>query len=861
MKEDGAAAAGDTAPRTSIDRALVAVTLWSARHAWVVVGAAIVLIASAALYATRLEIHGNFVALLPTDDETAVRFQSTLDRKGGSGSTLMVVVESPDAEANRRAIDAIEAEVKKLPRGMYRSVAHGPGALRDYFVDHRWLFATVEDLERIECELDRERSRHLPGYLDLGECDLYGESASAKADTEPAKAGGEGSAVERFEREMNARIEQVDQFPTGYFRTDAGDLYALVVRSPTAGMGEFSSDVLFREVKRAVERADPGRFHPGLRFGYAGDIPNAIAERQALVNDVKTVSFVAIGLILTSIIVFFRSALSLVHIGLSVALGCGVAFAVAAGAIGHLNAATSFLGSIIAGNGINYSIVYLARYREMRRGGSVVEAALIDAATTCRRSTWLASLAASGAYAALMLTSFRGFSEFGLIGGVGMVACWGATFLVCPASIAAVERISARWRRAHEREPSSPSEGSPARGGAWITQAAGRFGPWVLVAAGVLAVVAAVPLPSYLRDPWEYDFSKLKSESSSHRGAGHFSRKATTIFQTRGSPMLVLADDMSGALDLKKQVEREDQRVTGGKFVSDVKTIFDYLGGPPEVVQRKMELLGWVREHLDALLPHLSGHEREIAEKWRPPDDFRAPRPEDLPEELVDRFGERDGRLGTAVYVSLSPGVSQSRGENLLAITDIFEGVKLPSGKIAPNASRATVFAAMIRSMERDGPKATFVAFLVVVGVAVLVARSFLSVASVIGSLLLGVLYTVGGAAWFDVRLNFLNFVALPLTFGIGVEYAINLYERIRVSGDVGRGVASVGGAVALCSATTIIGYGALLFADNRALQSFGRYAIFGELSCIVTALLVLPAMLQRRFARSASVSPAGAPG
>jgi predicted RND superfamily exporter protein len=153
----------------------------------------------------------------------------------------------------------------------------------------------------------------------------------------------------------------------------------------------------------------------------------------------------------------------------------------------------------------------------------------------------------------------------------------------------------------------------------------------------------------------------------------------------------------------------------------------------------------------------------------------------------------------------------------------------------------------MIRAMERDGPYSTLIAFLAVVGVTLLVARRFLTSASIILSLICGVLLTVGGAAWLDVRLNFLNFVALPLTFGIGVEYAINLYERIVKRDSVPEGLNSIGGPVALCSLTTIIGYGALTMADNMALQSFGRYAMAGELACIVTALFVMPAFISLR--------------
>jgi len=115
---------------------------------------------------------------------------------------------------------------------------------------------------------------------------------------------------------------------------------------------------------------------------------------------------------------------------------------------------------------------------------------------------------------------------------------------------------------------------------------------------------------------------------------------------------------------------------------------------------------------------------------------------------------------------------------------------------------------------------------------------------------------TLGVAATADVRLNFLNFVALPLTFGIGVEYAINLYDRVRaLNGDIAGSIQSVGGAIAACSLTTMLGYGTLLFGDNLALRSFGKYAVIGELSCLCTALLVLPAGLTLLRRRSRVVS------
>src|SRR5260370_14057613 len=111
----------------------------------------------------------------------------------------------------------------------------------------------------------------------------------------------------------------------------------------------------------------------------------------------------------------------------------------------------------------------------------------------------------------------------------------------------------------------------------------------------------------------------------------------------------------------------------------------------------------------------------------------------------------------------------------------------------------------------------------------------------------LGVLWLFGALGAFAVKFNCVNFVVLPITFGIGVDYAVNLYERYREHDDVERALASSGGAVALCSSTTIIGYAALIIADNQAIQSFGLTAVIGEIACLSAALPALPPLLAWR--------------
>jgi predicted RND superfamily exporter protein len=215
-----------------------------------------------------------------------------------------------------------------------------------------------------------------------------------------------------------------------------------------------------------------------------------------------------------------------------------------------------------------------------------------------------------------------------------------------------------------------------------------------------------------------------------------------------------------------------------------------------------------------------------------------------VPPLLRRRFEEKNGTIGTVFYVKFVD-LSFSDGHNLLRIAATTDNVTLPDQTVVKTASRSTIFAEMIRSMERDGPLASFASLAAVAVVVVIATASGRGAICVLASLLMGVVWMVGGAAWMDMKLNFLNFIALPITFGIGCEYPFNIFDRSRLlGGDISLAVRRSGGAVALCSYTTMVGYGSLLFADNQALQSFGKLAASGEITCIVCALFVLPALL-----------------
>ena len=247
----------------------------------------------------------------------------------------------------------------------------------------------------------------------------------------------------------------------------------------------------------------------------------------------------------------------------------------------------------------------------------------------------------------------------------------------------------------------------------------------------------------------------------------------------------------------------------------------------------------------------LNDKERADLMKVDPPGGLHELAPTDLPAFARRPFTESDGTIGRVVLVyPPDQKFSVWNGRDLLRSAAVQQYLHLPNGKVVETSGSAVVFAAMIRSILHDGPIATAASLIAVLVIICFTIRPAAAALMALATLMAGVLLMVGAAGWAEVHVTFLNFIALPITFGIGAEYALNVITRYREERNVVRAVVSTGAAVALCSWTTIVGYGSLLAARNRALQGFGLMAILGEVACLSAAIVALPAVLLWRRAR-----------
>jgi predicted RND superfamily exporter protein len=865
----------------------------------------------------KLELRPDIIDLLPRDSQSFKSFEHQLGRVGG-GATFLVVAESPDRKANQRFTDDLSAQLEKQANDRAQCVnacakddvacklkcgpdfisyvESGTKDTKKFFEDNKWLYAEMKDLQEADDTLDHQiaiRSGLVTALDEDDDADAGVAQTSRSGATPPTPAvlapsasppdartptppdgGADPNAKQPtlgmdpyYNRWKDSSKKKHEDFPTGYFTNDAGTLMVVRIVSNASGYGGYTGDLFLSDMTKRIDAMHVTEtYHPEMRIGFAGDIPNAVAEKESTIDQAVWATGVALVLILLGIVFFYRSAWSLIVIALPTFMGIGAAYAFATLTYGYVNLPGAFLGAIILGNGINYPIVLLSRYREFRARGMDPAEARREAVLNAFRAELVGAAVASIAYGSLSITHFQGFSQFGLIGFVGMFLVWAAIIPVVPALVVTIEWVQSKLPRfLRDPRPGIREDGSSGPFMRLVARATERFSLVFVAIAIAASAYCATKIPAYLRDPWEYNFAKLGSRGNKAAGSpGEWSNRADEVFRGKQniSGTLILADTPEQVPMLKAKILESDRADPEGSLIEEIVTAADFLPGSPEEQKQKLDVLDSIRDRLTpGVMGKVSADERTRLEEMKPPETLRALTPKDLPALLRRRFEEKDGRVGTVMYIKYKFGVSFSNGRTVLRMAKSTNDVKLPDGSVVQTGSRSTIFSEIIHSMEHDGPIATFASFFCVMIVVVLATRSKIGAFSVLLSLLLGVTILVGGAAITETQLNFFNFIALPITFGIGCEYPFNVFDRTRLlSGDVKTAVSRTGAAVALCSYTTTVGYASMLFADNQALQSFGRLAMWGEIACVAMALLFLPSLLHlllRKSSRAAAAEEA----
>jgi hypothetical protein len=206
----------------------------------------------------------------------------------------------------------------------------------------------------------------------------------------------------------------------------------------------------------------------------------------------------------------------------------------------------------------------------------------------------------------------------------------------------------------------------------------------------------------------------------------------------------------------------------------------------------------------------------------------------DLPPSLVERFVGSSGRHLLKIY---------GRGDiwNFESLEKFVRDVRSVDPRATGNPVQAYEGS---REMKRSYEQAGLYSLVVILAVLWLDFRSLKHSLLAALPLGLGMLQTFGLMGLVGIDLNAANLIGIPLILGIAVDYGVHIVHDALERPGPYRMSASTANSVLVDALTTILGFGALMVASHRGLESLGRLLTLGVTTCTLTSLVFLPALL-----------------
>lgn len=638
--------------------------------------------------------------------------------------------------------------------------------------------------------------------------------------------------------------------PDGYlFSPDGSMLYLQIM--PLKSMGTLDQIEKPIQETREILATELGDF-PQLRAGITG-LPAIYSDEMATTSrDMTRASILAMALIGVLFAVMLRSIvrplLAVVTLGAAIAWTFGVTALI----LGRLNLFAMVFTIVLVALGIDFGVHILTQY--LHHFLLNTRQAVRDTFAHAGRGLIVGGLTTAAAFLSTMLTGFRGLTELGLISGVGLVICLLAMCTLFPALLGMIDG----FRRGRiVDDGSEPPDAAPGRP-SWIAVSA-------MAAAGVVLIpgvefdynLLALQSPALDSVVWEYRMLKgdpralFNVSMCDTRDELERKREAFERLSAVGRVESLYPDDEPAKRGRLARAERALRGVELPPFVAvDVDRARDALesliraAGDDRL--RNLRLVAHaVRMQLGAarddpprrrlvddvqmrLRQDLSRGVSEIRRAAAAP----AITTENAHPELVRMFvGRRSGRPAIKVFPK----------ENL------WEWEPLKAYVAATRDADPDIVGVPIQTFESSRMLLRaflMAAWLSLCAVVLLIGLSFWSVRDTViavSPLLLGVAILLGVMRLAGISFNFANFFAVPILIGTGVDNGVHLVNTARA----GIPLAGTRRAVTLCSLTTIIGFGMLVFSAHKGISSLGMVLAIGSAASLLVSHTVTTALIR----------------
>jgi uncharacterized protein len=788
------------------------------KHPLLFLGLSALLTIGAGIYASGLKFDSSYEALLPVGAPEVQNVDHVRARTGGTRQ-LVVAIKGKDPDKRLAFGKLIAPRLEKLNHVRAVDVELPV----EFFRQRALWLADTETLDKlipaVEDAVSIAKSQANPLALHLDEAEEQAELTAAWKKV---------SDISTAARKM----------PFDGVLHSKDNRYTFIVLVPTIKFSDMElAKELVSSIKRTVNNADPAAH--GVSVRYAGALEILTEQHVVMRRDMVTASVLAAIFGILIVAGFTRKLLAPIIVVSSLFAGIVWTFAMARLYVGHVNIITGFLAAVLIGLGIDFGIHLFMRYiQEMKDSRLSKEEAFIRFVKGTASPALTAALTTAGVFFSFAAAKFRGFSEFGLIAGTGVMFTLISAFVTLPPLI----RIA--WKKAEPGKGKWSSKKQAAAEGS-RTRISFPLSATTIVLLSALAMYGVFNLNTI---PFRNDFRELRGYSSATEFFDYVNNNMGTGF----NPAVFIANSIEDAGRIEatlKEYREKHRRDHASSRIDKVLSVNALLPRDVPAHRRRIEKLSEIL--WSSTLDKAAEKQTREGQKLRDAREMVKKAPwtvNDLPETFKRRFLTLNRESpGYIVYV-WSAGAHDA-DYRAAQWEDRLESVskKLDeSGIKHEKADETLIISWVYRVVKADGLPMLVLASIVVLALLILDFKDARDVTLLVLPLAVGMLTFVALLKMFHIDFNMFNMVVIPSVIGIGIDNAVHILHRYREEGpgSILFVLRNTGAAAFLASATTAIGFGTTIVAHNLGLKSLGYTAMIGIGSTFVAAVFFLPCIL-----------------
>jgi predicted RND superfamily exporter protein len=827
------------------------------RERWkLVFGGSLILFLASIWIGSRIKIESDVLNLIPRGNRQVDTFREAL-HEFGSIDYLIVLLEAGKDEGPDEIEDFADlfAEKLKSREGLVETVEYRfqPDArFMQLFSENALLFLPPEQLPRIAEKLEDGAIRRQIRENKVALSSPTAAIAQGLLLRDPL--GLMPLFVDRLLAHRGAL--KVDLSDGYYLAKDNRTLIMLVKPAHPSQDLAFSRSLLAAaredaEAVRATLLAD-GAGGSGTELRFGGN-PAALTEESGLLKRTVVIngvaSFFAVVLLYW---VCYRRFAALLYSSVPLIVGQAMTFAIAAIVLGSLNSASASLPALLMGLGTDFTILMYARYVEERQAGATMARATERMVGETGLGVFTGAITSAGTFYAMCVGSFRGLRDLGFLVGTGILICAVAILFLLPAMIAWNDGA----RKAREGKVKKLHLQS--LGLEHLIGFSVRNRRVVIVGIAALTLGAAALA---LRLDFDAGVDSLRSNDAP---SFVVQKEIAEKFGASLSYMMAIAEGptVDEAVRRTHTIEERLKPFLADGTVGSYESILTYV----PLAERQQQVIEAVRDQADsafdagrirttlrAALAENGFREEAFAAYLDQMQRFLSPaRPITLDDlennglgRIVERYVHREGhrvKIVTYVYTS-DPRWRRNPPPGLVEALQADDPGIVVTGTNVVGRELRGIFLHDSR-----------VAVVLGLGLVALLLwfdfRSLRLTAIALAQVVAGVLMMLGAMNVLGMQINYANAFVATMIMGVGIDYAIHLIHRLHQNGGVlDEGVGETGKGVALAAATNVAGFGTLAFGNYPAMRSVGIVALIGSLTCLLTALTLVPALMARSAA------------